>query len=290
MKKYSQIIFATALALVLLSCKKYKDETSGLSSAVFIHASPGTPSAQIYLDTLLQSILTNSSYSLSYSAGLTGTTTFSSGYVGIYPGSHKISLENRSTNPKKVFININQDFERNKFYSFFLYDTLNASGEAKILRLTDDLSIPASGNTKIRFLNLAPNSGSLDVTLVRGTAFDTSSTSTQKLDFVATDSVTISSQAYVGATPDVNALSAFKTSVPGTTGEAIAKAKTIATVPGLNKNNRYIIKLKAAGTQNVLAQSTVIALNAGGIYTIFARGTAQGQALGVSVFAHYLQF
>src|SRR4051812_46741759 len=110
MKKHSQLLLTATLAFVLISCKKYEDEKPGLSSAVFIHASPGTPSVQIYLDTLLQSVTTNSSYSLSYSGGLTGTTTFSSGYVGIYPGSHTISLENRSTNPKKVLSSFSQEF------------------------------------------------------------------------------------------------------------------------------------------------------------------------------------
>lgn len=290
MKKTIQAFYILALLTVVVSCKKETDDPESLSSAVFIHASPGTPATQVYIDTLLQSIPTNSSYSMTYSTGLTGATSFTSGYIGLISGTHGVSLENRAGGIRKVFSSFNHNFEENRIYSFFLYDTLNASGEAKVLALTDDLSLPPSGMAKIRFLNLAPNAPALDVTLVRGTAFDTSSTSTQKIHFVGTDSVTITNQSFIGTHPDLEALSRFTHTVAGSSGEGIAKATTIGAVPGLNKDNRYVIKLKAAGTQNVLAQSAPTTLNRDNIYTIFARGTAQGQALGVSVFANYVRF
>ncbi len=103
---------------------------------------------------------------------------------------------------------------------------------------------PLTSKVSFRFLNLAPRSNPLDVTLIRGTAFDTSSTSQPKLHFVATDSLTIPSQAYIGNNPDLAALAEFKYSVTGASGEAVPKAKLIANVPALNLNNRYIISLK----------------------------------------------
>jgi Domain of unknown function (DUF4397) len=288
MKKIVQAIYTLSAALFAFSCKKSGDDIIPLSSAAFIHASPGTPSSQVYLDTLLQSMSTNSSYNISYSSALTGS--FNSGYLGIYPGSHSVSLENRSTT-KKVFASLNDNFAGNQFYSYFLYDTLNPQGQARVLRLVDDLTVPSSGNANVRFLNLALNSPSLDVTLVRGSSFvDTTSSSTGVASFVATDSVTFQNRGYVGASPDATALAKF-TGIPGSSGNATTtKAKGIGALPADFKNNRYIIKLKTAGTQTVLAQSAQTTLNAGSIYTIFARGTAQGQALGISVYTNYLLF
>ncbi len=291
MKKYIQsLILLAVFSGVLVSCKKESTVPEGLSSAAFIHTSPGTPATQIYIDTLLQSIPTNSTYSMTYSTGLTGGTSFSSGYVGVASGNRTISLENRAGGVRKVYNSFTHDFAENGIYSFIMFDTLDANGQARVLKLTDDLSLPPAGMTKIRFLNLAPNSAALDVTLVRGTAFDTSSTTTAKIHFVGTDSVTIANQSFPGVHPDLAALSRFTHTIPGSTGEAIAKAATLAAVPAANRDNRYVIRLKAAGTQTILAQSAITILNKDNIYTIFARGTALGQALGVSLFANYIKF
>ena len=276
--------------VLALSCKKTNDDPQQISSVAFIHASPGTPYVQIFMDTLLQEIPTNAADTLGYSRTLTGTASFTSGYVGVLAGDHQVSLENRATTPKKVFGSFTRNFEASKAYSVFLYDTVNSSGQAGVLQLNDDLSLPVSGSTKIRFLHLAPNAPTLDVTLIRGTAFDTSTATGQQLKFIGTDSVTITNRSFIGSHPDINALSAFTHTINGSSGEAIFTSATIAGVPGLNQNNRYVIRLKAAGTQNVLAESVPTPLNRDNIYTIFARGTAMGQPLGVSVFANYVRF
>ena len=92
MKRTIKIFSGIVLMVLAFSCKKSSDDPEQLSSAVFIHASPGTPTFQIYMDTLLQSVPTNSSFSLSYSSALTGATSFSSGYVGMIAGTHAVSL------------------------------------------------------------------------------------------------------------------------------------------------------------------------------------------------------
>jgi Domain of unknown function (DUF4397) len=272
MKKKFIIVSILFCCACFISCNKDKSPAV-FSSAAFIHASPGTPSFQLFIDTLGP---VNGS-TVAYGSG--------SGYVGMLLGSRNISFENRTPVPKAVYAQANSDVEGGKAYSYFLYDTL-INGVAKILRLTDVLVPPTEPNTLVRFLNLAPNSPAYDVTLVRGTQYDSSSTSTQKLDFVGTDSITIANQAYVGSTPNVDALSPFKNTVTGSTGISIAKASTVANVPSFNRNNRTMIRLKLAGTQTVVFQ-TATTLLPGRIYTIFARGTAKGQALGVSVIQNY---
>lgn len=275
MKQFSAIhLVFLALCLQLVACNK-KGDVNVFGSAAFIHASPGTPSFQVFVDTL--GPINNTT--VAYGSG--------SGYIGLIPGSRNIALENRATTPKSVYGQFTDNIEAGKAYSYFLYDTLDGKGLVKSLRLNDALTLPSGSNAAIRFLHLAPNGGNVDVTLVRGTQYDTSSTATQKLAFAAVDSVTITNQSYVGGTaPDVATLSAFKYAVAGVTGNAIAKGTTLAAIPAFNQNNRYLIKLKVAGTQTLL-QSTAVTLIPGRIYTVFSRGTARGQALAVSVIQHY---
>jgi hypothetical protein len=203
------------------------------------------------------------------------------------PGPKNVTLENRTGASKAVYGNFTQDMEPGKHYSFFLYDTLSGDIGVKVLRLNDNLTLPPADKASIRFLNLAPNGGDMDVTFVRGTQFDSSSTATQKLAFIVIDSVTIISQSYVGNSPNVSALSEFKTSITGVTGNPVGKAPALASLPSFFQNNRYIIRLKRSGTQTVLFTSAVSTLLPGRIYTVFARGTAKGQALGISIIQHF---
>ena len=275
MKKFSAIhLLLLALGLQLVACNK-KGDTNVFGSAVFIHASPGTPSFQVFVDSL--GPINNTT--VAYGSG--------SGYIGLIPGSRNITLENRATTPKSVYSQLAENIEAGKAYSYFLYDTLDSKGLVRTLRLNDVLTLPSSSSAAIRFLNLAPNGGNMDVTLVRGTQYDTSSTSTQKLAFAAIDSITITNQSYVGSTtPDVAALSAFKYAVTGVTGNSIAKGTTLVNIPAFNQNNRYLVKLKVAGTQTLLL-SMATTLAPGRIYTVFSRGTARSQALGIFFVQHY---
>ena len=269
----SFLIVLAGLSFSIVSCNK-EETPKTYSSINYIHAAPGESSFQIFTDT----VGPVNTPGVAYAAA--------TGYIGIIPGSRNICLENRSVTPVKVFANFTgENIKAGKAYSYFLYDTATVKG-LKTLRLEDDLTLPAPGMTRVRFLNLAPNAQPMDVTLVRGTQLDTSSTSTQKLAFVAIDSVTIPNQTYVGnTTPDIAALSAFK-AITGVTGNPIGKAPNISGLTDFFRNNRYTIKLKTAGTQTVLAQ-TVTTLMAGRIYTIFARGTAKGQALGITIAQNY---
>ena len=275
MKKFSIIgISVLLITLSLISCHK-KETVQVFSSANIIHASPGTASFQVFVDTMGPINNTTVAYG------------GSSGYIGLIPGNRNISLENRATTPKSVYAQFSDNMEAGKAYTYVVYDTIDAKGFVKVLRLNDNLTLPTVSSAFVRFLDLAIFGGNMDVTLVRGTQYDTSSTSTQKLVFAPIDSVTISNQSYIGSSPNISALSDFKYSVTGVTGNAIAKSTTLATIPDFYQNNRYIIKLKTAGTQTVLLQSSAVTLLPGRIYTVFARGTAKGQALAVSVVQNY---
>jgi len=285
MKKNINIFSTLCFAVFLISCSKTAFEPIGseISSVSFINASPSQSplGAQIFVDDSLQTNTLSSSI-VGYLA--------STSYLGIKSGTHKISIENRAANPKLVYATLNPNLEAGKAYSYFMYDTLDTKGQARVLTLTDDLSLPEDGKTKVRFLNLAIDRPSFDVTLVRITAFaDTSgrpAVSSVSRE-VAVDSVTFANQLYVGSSPDISNLSKF-VSIAGSTGNPVTiQANGVANVPAANRNNRYIIKLKNPGTQTVVAQTTAVQLNAGRIYTIIARGNAKGQALGISVITQF---
>jgi hypothetical protein len=123
----------------------------------------------------------------------------------------------------------------------------------RAVQLTDDLTVPSDTTVHVRFLHLAPLAPAVDITLVR---------TSPKLD-----SVTIRNRAYIGATPNASALSAF-TPIPGGTA--------------------YTLKVKAAGTQTVVATFSLgTALTSRRIVTLVATGTARGQALRAMALVHF---
>lgn len=266
-------------ALIFSSCKPDAYVPEALSSVSLTNAVPGSPMVDVIVDGLVRS-----QGRLAYGSTTVSIPGASTLYLTVPSGqrSIKVSPDTAKTN----IFEISDNFEAGRSYSYFLYDTV-AGGKAKLLRLNDDLTLPAAAtDLKFRFLNLAPNSGAYDVTFVRGTLFDSSSSSTQKLVFVPTDSVTLTSQSYVGSTPNISALSTFTPRV-ASTGAAIAKAATFSAVPAASQNNRYVIKLKLPGTQTVVLTSAYQAFAPGKVYTVYSRGTAQGQPLALSILTNY---
>jgi hypothetical protein len=272
----SKIYITAIAALALGSCGKDMDDPQEFSSAVVIHASPGTPGINVLADTV---ILNASPITFNQTIG----------YQGFDPGSRRVTIRNIASTGTTTYADLmNQTFEAGKAYSYFLYDTL-INNQAKVLRLEDDLSLPAAGNVKVRFVHLAPEFGPLDVTFVRGTLFTNSSVTPNASVFEATDSVTISNVSPVGANPDTKALSAFR-EIRGGTGFAAFTGANLGAVPEANRNNRYVIKLKNAGTQTVVATSALTGINltTGKAYTIYATGSVKkGQILRVNVFTNF---
>jgi len=80
------------------------------------------------------------------------------------------------------------------------------------------------------------------------------------------DSVTLTNRSYIGASPTISALEPF------------------ASIP----QGAYTLKVKLAGTQTVALTANLASLNvANGIFTLFAAGTTQGQALTANAVRHY---
>lgn len=246
--KFASIALMTITGAVLLSsCEKTELPINPGSSFVVMHASPGSPGVEVYVDTARNTLAP-----FVYTA--------SSGFFSTNPGVKRLAIRPGAVAPAtvpgaEVASVENFNFENQKAYTFLVYDTLNttASNRLRILRLADDLTPPTGTNVHVRFVHAAPNAPAVDVTLLRS-------------GVTPADSVTIRNASYIGATPNETALSRF-TPIPGGT---------------------YTARVKLAGTETVVASfSLTTILSSGRIVTLFATGTARGQALTVGNFRHF---
>jgi hypothetical protein len=174
------------------------------------------------------------------------------GYLLAMPGSRNIQLRSSFDSLTKFFEAPNETFEKDKGHTYLVYDTLNAVSQTlKVVKLADDLTPPQLGFLNFRFINAAVNSSPLDVCFVREDP---------------RDSLVLANQSYIGPTPNGAALSSFTGKLP----------------LGI-----YTIKLKAAGTQNVLDTLRISLSPYSSIYTFLAAGTAAGLPLSIGAFKHY---
>lgn len=240
-----KIIGFFAGTILLVSCGKVNDFTNEFGTVLVLNASPSASTAtsamNVYIDTLVKTAA-----AVNYRSN--------SGYLAASIGPRNI--QTRPNNNARVnYVNLtNQQIDFNKASTLVIYDTLTATSTSLLsVRLTDDLSLPATGQVKVRFLHLANNAPAVDITLLRTSA-------------TAPDSVTLTNRTFIGATPNAAALSAFAGIPSGT----------------------YSIRVKLAGTQTVALTPVTVNLTAlNGIYTLFAAGTAVGAPLTANVVRHF---
>jgi Domain of unknown function (DUF4397) len=242
MKKITGLLFIIG---ALSGCGKEIVYSNDFSTAAFINASPGSPSMLVYVDSINQT-----SSAIAYRGN--------SGYLSLRPGSRNTEVRSSIDLVTKFVSAPTENFTTNSASTYIIYDTQTVANKTlKTIRLTDNLSLPAPGTMKYRFLNLAVKSTPLDVTFVRT---------------IPHDSITITNQAYIGASPNVATLSLF------------------SNTRGLNTVDT--IRLKTAGTPNVQA-TAILTLGTPSsapysvIYTFYATGTAAGQPLSFGAFRHY---
>jgi len=166
----TKIIFSLlALALFVASCKKdfgnSEVEASGLG---FVHASPTTKALDFFIDNQKVNTLT-------YTKDL--------GYYAVFPGTRVVGIARKDSLGylSSGYANLNSG----GFYSIFIVDTLNT---VKLVMFQDDLKAPSAEKAKVRFINLSPDAGTLDLA-VQGasTSLFTSKAYKQKSDFAEID-------------------------------------------------------------------------------------------------------
>jgi len=239
--------------MAFIACEKEATEqaaTNNTSAVAVLHAAPGAPTVDLVVDGAVPKYGRRLSYALTSQSGGAGN---GQAYVPVLAGTRniKVSVDSGRTN---VF-NADIPFEANKSYTAIVYDTLSsARNTLLVVRLEDNLTVPATGQVHARYIHAAPRGGNWDVTFLRTSV-------------TPNDSITLTNRSYLGATPNVSTLSAFTPFPTGT----------------------YTMKIKAAGTQNVVT-SVSLGTNfgtSGRIFTITSLGTAQSQSLSTSLLRHY---
>ena len=218
--------------------------TNGTAYVSVTNASPSTASYGVYADTT--NIYPTATLGYGYTTGVAGGNPYST----ITTGNHSIKLTSGSNS---IFLDSNGTFTNGGYYTFFVYDT---GTNVKTLALNDNLTPPATGSAEIRFLNLAPNSQSLNLWLINA-------------DTTTKDSVTVSSIPYVGTSvSNTDSLSSFKTITAGT----------------------YKVLLNSSNELN-LFQNNSVTFASGKIYTIYAKGYVNGNSgtdsLGLGIIQNY---
>jgi uncharacterized protein DUF4397 len=217
--------------------------TTGAAYVSVTNASPTSTAYGIYADTT--NIYTAGTLGYGYTTGISG----GNPYASIISGNHSIKLVSGGGS---TLIDSNGIFANGGHYSFFVYDT----GQIKTLALSDNLTPPASGSAEVRFLNLSPNSQSLNAWLVN-------------TDTTMKDSTSFLGSSYVGSTIiSTDSLSSFKTIPAGT----------------------YKVLLNSTTELN-LFQNDSLTFGSGKIYTLYAKGYVNGinntDSLGLSVIQNY---
>lgn len=231
MKKIGFIIIS---ATIFASCGKENTFSNNFGSAAFINLSMGTPGLEIFEDTTKK-------HGGSIAVG--GW----SNYLAFVPGSRPTHVR-RADNLQRV-ASTNYTYNVGQASTVLIYDTLLVgaggalTGSLRLARLSDDLTLPDAGRTKVRFVHVAQNAPAVDVTLVR-------------TSITPNDSVTIANRSYIGSTPSEAVLTA---------------SSTFSSLPA----GTYSVRIKLPGTQTLVRTAQNFSLVNGGIYTLVATGTAR---------------
>ena len=255
MNKYKMSRLGCLLALisiVAISCEKDEDTPLNFASFAVIHASPvAATNPSDTLNVFVDNVLYLNTGVLYLS---------NSGYLPVLAGDRTVDLRRGKLATSSLYVpGISNNFASGSATSFFVYDTTtSASGTARVLKLKDDLTLPVNTNSKVRFLHLAPNGAPLDVVLLRTSV-------------MPNDSIVLSGRSYVGNSPNETTLAQF-TEIP---------------------KGVYTVKLKLAGTQTLATANTSVDMSRGasvaegGIFTLYATGTAKNRPLVLRTFRNF---
>lgn len=147
------ILSLLAVTLFFSACKKDWENSEPITVAGigFVHASPGTGAIDFIVD---RQRANNKDF----------TYTKDLGYYGAYPGTRLFGITKKDS--IKYLATADVTLQSGLFYSAFVVDVLPSP---KILVVQDDLTAPATGKAKIRFINLSPDAPALDLA-VEGTS------------------------------------------------------------------------------------------------------------------------
>lgn len=142
------LVFALTLTSVLSSCKKDKDKpeppTPKPASLSIIHAAPEALELSFFIDKVKKN-----------TKALTYNTVID--YQSVKSGKQEFSVTKKDV--AAILVKVDATLAPEKSYSVFVADkTANA-----LVVLEDNLSAPTADKAKIRFINLSPDAGNIDL-------------------------------------------------------------------------------------------------------------------------------
>jgi hypothetical protein len=202
LKKYLRLLFVPGMLLLSLS-SCIKDNNNYVAPPVaylaFVQASTDEPP----INFLLNSDLVNNAGPILYGNHF--------GYINAYAGSRTANFDNAYTGGQLLSqpITLNQK----TYYTLFL---ANTAASPQTLLLVDSLNKPNQGEATIRFVNLSPDAGSVDL-VAKGTT-----------------TTTIANKPFLGYSASINVpAGAYQLQVNATgTSTALATMTTITLGPG----------------------------------------------------------
>jgi Domain of unknown function (DUF4397) len=182
-------------------------------------------------------------------------------YAGFAAGTRALLTRDISSIiPAIDYYSGNINLAKGNTYSFFQYGVLTGGSFKGLLLNTDRMPDPNPDNARIRFLNISNGAPALDLLLVRSEGS------------VVKDSVVLYAAVpslLTVTTPDIAALSAHK---------SVAANKAANSTPGVAVSS-YVLKLKLAGTNTLVAASAATTIVPKRNYTFYARGIYPATAL-----------
>ncbi|WP_199137863.1 DUF4397 domain-containing protein [Pedobacter sp. ASV12] len=145
---YKVIIATIALSIAFASCSKIKSTPVQLSGLSLINAVPTDEKLDVFID---NGKVTNNNFAYLDKWD----------YANAYSGNRKVDISKQGSglNLRTEVISMEPQFG----YSLFVIDKLD---NVKLLLLKDDLTTPATGKAKVRFVNLSSDSDPLDLAIV----------------------------------------------------------------------------------------------------------------------------
>jgi hypothetical protein len=141
----------------LSSCLKNSEHNNQISSSALtvINAAPDAPAFDFVLNRELV-LPANISFAKSTK------------YFSLFPGTYNARFYRNKTFVNPLYTT-NINLARGKYHSLFLVGTVADSLSS--LLIEDNLTKPKAGNAKVRFVNLSPNVGGLDFSIVDDSLF-----------------------------------------------------------------------------------------------------------------------
>ena len=170
LKINSTLILVSLLLIVTLNSCGKNDLNIGPAQISFIHASPGLPPVDFYIN----GIRINGDSIVPY------TDTIPYKFIG--SGSLNITVKKHISSI--IYISKAIDLEPDKKYSFFV---AGKPDSVSYLLTEDNFVAPTTGKAKLRFLNLSPGSQPLDLKLTSSSALFTGQAFKSYTDFASID-------------------------------------------------------------------------------------------------------